>query len=126
MEAAAPRGLPHDPIDVRMAAVRVFLPESHRVATSGRTIGLNGGPPDFPGGTAGDAIQRLLLAALDDTQTQTGVQGTFDDVPYQEPRVCDMAALVFAKRWPGKYTFQWSASITARDVQVATIRRLAK
>jgi hypothetical protein len=87
---------------------------------------LNGGPAELPVGTAGRAIQRLLVAALDDNQTQTGVQGTYDDVSYQEPRVCDMAALVFAKRWPAKYTFHWSANITERDVQIATIRRLTK
>jgi hypothetical protein len=123
---ALARELAHDPIDVRMAAVKVFLPESHHVATSGRTIGLNGGPQQLPGGTAGIAIQRLLVAALDDSQAQTGVQGTYDDVSYREPRVCDMAALVFAKRWPNTYSFQWSASVTARDVQISTIRRLVK
>jgi len=123
---ALARRLADDPIDVRMAAVKVFLPESHHVVTSGRAIGLNGGPAQLPGGTAGIAIQRLLLAALDDTGTQTGVQGTYDEVAYQEPRVCDMAALVFAKRWPDKYRFQWSASTTARDAQIAIIRALLK
>ncbi len=77
---------------------------------------------DLPGKRAAAAIERLLRAALDDKGQRVGLKGTYDDVSYSDPRVCDMAALVFSQRWPVKYQFHWSENITERDSQIEVIR----
>ena len=115
---ALARNLRQAPLDVRMSAVGVFLgPETGQI-----NVMLNGGPATLPGGEAGLSIERLLVSALDDTEQKTGMKGTAGDVSYAEPRVCDMAALVFATRWPAMYSFRWSMDLRERDTQIAAIR----
>jgi hypothetical protein len=78
--------------------------------------------PTLPGGPAGAAIEHLLRAALDDQGQRVGLKGTYDDVSYAGPRVCDMAAFVFARRWPQQFRFTWPAGLAERDAQIAVIR----
>ena len=109
------------PLDVRLAAVGVFLgPDTGHI-----DIYLNGGPRTLPDGDAGRAIERMLLAALDDSEQRTSKTGTINGVTWSDPRVCDMAALVLATRWPEKYRFPWSRDLSERDVHIAAIRRAA-
>jgi hypothetical protein len=81
---------------------------------------LGGLPP--PGGPAGAAVERLLGVALDDRGQRVGLKGTYDDVSYADPRVCDTAAFVLSRRWPQQNRFTWPASLAERDAQIAVIR----
>jgi hypothetical protein len=103
-----------------------------RVAT-GLTMQSGNEPPEnqfvdadianLPEGAGGAAIERLLLAALDDTEQRLGMKGTYNEASYEDPRICDMAALVLSMRWPGKYAFNWSPSAAERDAQIAVAKR---
>jgi hypothetical protein len=77
----------------------------------------------FPAGAVGAAIQDVLRHALDDRAPRPGQEGTFERVAIKDPRVCDLAAIVFATRWPERHTFRWSTNVEERDAQIANIRR---
>lgn len=111
------------PVDVRFALVRAFLPLPKRGSViTGRTIVVPEDIANLPGGEAGAAIERALGAALDDKGQQQGLKGDYNGIAFEDPRVCDMAALVFSERWPEKYQFHWSANIAERDSQIEVIR----
>ncbi len=112
-----------DPIDVRLAVVKVFLPRKQG-GTSGPVVILNGELPTLPGGPAGVAIERLLGVALDDKEPRVGLKGNYGDVTFTDPRVCDMAALTMSERWPQIYAFRWSDSVRERDAQIEKIRTI--
>jgi hypothetical protein len=76
----------------------------------------------LPAGAAGAAIERLLVASLDDRERRLSMNGTYDEAIFTDPRVCDMAALTLSKRWPEKYTFHWSADAADCDAQIDKIR----
>lgn len=76
----------------------------------------------LPAGEAGAAIERLLVFALDDTKRRAGMKGNFDEADYEDPRVCDFAALVLSRRWPEKYRFHWAADPAECDAQISTLR----
>ena len=101
-----------------MSAVAVFL----RAETGFINVRLNGGPVSLPGGDAGRAIERLLVAALDDREQIVGKTVSINDQSYVDPRVNDLAALVLATRWPARFSFRWSAAQPERDAQIARIR----
>jgi hypothetical protein len=112
------------PVDVRLAAVMVYLPWPRAAGQSseGKGVSARGDIKDLPGGSAGSAIERLLIAALDDKDQRLNLRGDYDEVSYKDPRICDMAALVLAKRWPEKYPFTWSATDMERDAQIALMK----
>ena len=117
------------PVDVRLAVVQTFLPPPVNAGSrtqsgtgSSLTLMARADMPTLPGGAAGAAIERLLRVALDDKRQRFGLKGTYDGVSYANPRVCDMAAFVFSRRWPEKYRFTWPASPAERDAQIAMIR----
>jgi hypothetical protein len=91
--------------------------ESDRSA-AGRTVGVA-----LPTGAASEAIERALLAALDDLEPRIGLKGSQDDLSCDDPRVCDMAALVLSRRWPQRHRFSGSAAVEERDNQIAAVRR---
>ena len=105
------------PVDVRLAVVEVFLPFPKRGGGGGlgKSVNVYADPNDYmvalPAGEAGAAIERLLAAALDDTERRVGREGDYNEFSYADPRICDMAALVLAQRWPKKYQFQWIGTI---------------
>jgi hypothetical protein len=125
-DVQALNALAHDlqdmPLEVRMSAVGVFL----RPDTGQINIMLNGGPVSLPNGPAGLAIQRLLIASLDDTEVIKDKRGTINDITYVDPRVCDLAALVLATRWPERFSFRWDANASARDSEIDVIRRTSR
>ena len=112
------------PVDVRLAVVWVFAPPpGHGSSISkGRSVNVDADISNRPGGEAGLAIERLLAAALDDPERRFGMRGDFYEASYEDPRVCDMAAIVLAKRWPDKYPFRWAANSAECDVQIARLR----
>jgi hypothetical protein len=111
------------PVDVQIAVVMVFLRGVNQgMSASGASVGAYSEEPELPGGEAGLAIDRLLAAALDQTGQRFNMKGNFDATVYEDPRVCDLAAFALARRWPQKYQFQWSGTVTERDAQIAVIR----
>jgi hypothetical protein len=116
--------MPKTPVDVRLAVVQVFLPFGN-YSESGAGVSVNTDEADLPripGGKAGAAVESLLVSALDDKGRRVGMQGTYNDASYKDPRVCDMAALVLSKRWPDKYQFHWAANAADCDTQIAKLR----
>lgn len=64
-----------------------------------------------------DAIEKCLVAELDDTDERFGYSGGIDNTSFCAPRICDMVGWYLAKRWPKRYTFEISASLKTRDRQ---------
>jgi hypothetical protein len=64
----------------------------------------------------------MLVSALDDTDRRHGLKWDFNEVSTDNPRICDVAALVLSTRWPEKYRFQWVKNPTEADAQIAKIR----
>ena len=113
------------PVDVRLAVVKVFLPAAKGhggFSGIGPIVSVRGDIPKLPAGEAGRAIERLLATALDDRERRFGLKGTYNQFSYSDPRVCDVAALVLSGRWPEKYRFEWSATSTECDAQIAGMR----
>jgi hypothetical protein len=109
---------------VRIAAVRAFMPAGAGGWTAdGDAISLNGVIDSLPTGRPGASIVRLLRAALDDREAQNNVTMSFGSDQLRNPRVCDVAAMVFAMRWPDRYQFHWGASTAQRDTEIEVIRR---
>jgi hypothetical protein len=114
------------PVEVRLAAVTVFLPWPHAAGefSTGPGVPVRGDIAEFPGGAVGTAIEQLLIGLLSDRDPRKGLTGNYDEASYTDPRICDMAAMVLSKRWPDKYAFTWSESDADRDSQIA--RQLAR
>ncbi len=104
--------------DRRVAIISAFERGSFSVISSGGGSGLW---PDQSEGSkkaaVENAIERLLVAALDDTQQHDGMSGSWGDTSFRDPRVCDLAALVLAGRLPQKYQFDLSGNLIERDRQ---------
>ncbi len=115
--------------DVRFAIVELYMPfgGSKRVLDNGRGAMLSMGVfpntgQNLPGGVAGAAAaEQFLGVALDDTRT-VPMQGEYPGVIFHAPRVCDMAALALARRWPAKYQFTWTVEDADRNRQIAAIK----
>lgn len=121
------RGIERAPVDARLAVVRAFLPQGNGGGSwTGRAISLTGlpvgGSRKLPTDAASAAIERLLVAALDDTARRYDMRGSWNGITWEDPRIADMAALVLSTRWPAKYRFQWLADARQCDVQIAAMR----
>ncbi len=120
------RGLREAPIDVRVAVVNAFfvcMEMTREVpATGPHVVSVNANIPQLPGGAADAAIERLLVSSLDDTEKRIGMKGHWNDVSWENPRICDVAAFVLSRRWPEKYQFQWSANAPKADSQIESMR----
>ena len=65
-----------------------------------------------------EAIEKTLVAALEDTEERNGMSGTQYGQSFSDPRICDMAGCVLALRWPARYnTIDLSAPLKERDRQ---------
>lgn len=121
-------------VDTRVAIVQAFMPPEQSggsaSARDGRSpnlvMAVRGEMTRLPDGPAGAAIERLLTTALDDTETRAGYSRKVDELSYKDPRVCDIAAMVFAFRWPDQFQFRWSEDVAQRDVQIDAIRKALK
>jgi len=121
------QGIERTPVDARLAVVRAFLPSGNGGGSwSGRAISLTGlpvgGVPQQLSGAAGAAIERLLVAELDDTARRYDMKESWNGITWQDPRIADMAALVLSTRWPAKYRFQWVTDARQCDMQIAAMR----
>jgi hypothetical protein len=66
-------------------------------------------------GAALDAIEKLLVETLEDTEERTGLSGSRNGRSFSDPRVCDFAAVALASLFPSKYVFDLDESLPARD-----------
>ena len=108
------------PVDVRLAIVQVSLPwlKNGGMSAIGRSVHVDADIQKLPAGAASTRrSSACALSALDDPTPRLKMQGNYNEVAYEDPRICDMAALVLSKRWPDKYRFQWVANEAERDAQ---------
>jgi hypothetical protein len=112
------------PVDVQLAVVMVFVrgAKNQSMFAHGSTVSSDTERRALPEGEAGLAIDRLLVAALDQTGQRLKMEGNIDGTAYRDPRVCDLAAFVLARRRPQKFQFQWSGTVAERDAQIAIMR----
>lgn len=115
------------PVDARLAVVRAFLPSGNGGGSwGGRAISLTGlsvgGIREPLAGPVAAAIERLLVASLDDTARRFDMRESWNGITWEDPRIADMAALVLSTRWPAKYRFQWVADVRQCDLQIAAMR----
>lgn len=67
------------------------------------------------------AIEKLLVAELEDTEERTGSGGSWAGQSYQDPRVCDFAGMVLWMRGAERFPFELGADQPTRDRQRFTI-----
>jgi hypothetical protein len=71
---------------------------------------------------ASDAVERLLVSELDDTERRFGMEREFSEAAVLDPRVCDVAAHALSSLWPEKYRFRWEFTSTKCDAEIAGMR----
>jgi hypothetical protein len=106
-------------VDRRIAIISAFG-SSHMLSVM--SSGLGGGLRTGESGPAQKAevekaVERLLVAALDDAEAREGMSGSWDGKSFQDPRVCDFAGHILAQRLPKKYVFDLSAPLGEREQQ---------
>jgi hypothetical protein len=68
--------------------------------------------------------EELTVTALEDRTVRLGMNSTYGDVTFQDPRVCDFAVYSLSKRWSHRYHFSWAATRLERDVQITQSRNV--
>jgi hypothetical protein len=117
------------PVRLRMAVVSSF--------GSSRTLSVlsTGGPGSLNpgGGDARDnpkavraAVTDLLIAALDDTDEEVGVSGTWDGKRFTDPRICDVAGHVLNQLEPEAYPFDLSAPLPRRNRGIVELKNVCR
>jgi hypothetical protein len=81
-----------------------------------------------PGSVMDRKIEEILAELLRVTDRQVGLSGgrSMPDgtsVSYSDPRICDMAALEMASRWPDRYHFNPSDPTQTRDRAIVGIEK---
>ncbi len=112
------------PVDVRLAILQAFLPATKNASCwpIGRSIHVSSDIKRPPDGEAGVILERLIMSALADTTRRFAMKGRYGEVSYEDPRICDLAALVLSQLWPERYTFRWVADAAECDSQILPIR----
>ena len=64
-----------------------------------------------------NAIEEILVNTLDDTEELPGMTGLANMKTVYDPRICDLAGYFLAQRWPNRYVFDLSPSLSVRDRQ---------
>lgn len=116
--AALGEGLRERPLDVRLAVVEAFSGRGSFVSFStgeGAPGGARGGGEVGP--ETRDAIEKLLVECLEDTEARTGMSGSWNGKSYHDPRVCDFAGFMLNERWPDRFEFDLGESQVVRDRQ---------
>jgi hypothetical protein len=119
---ALERDMPAAPVHVRLAVVEVFQKTSFNGGGIGPMVSLREHVEKLPGGEAKAAIERLLVAALDDKERCFGPERNYPKASFKDPRVCDAAAFVLVTWWPERYSLQWPARPAECDLQIAKMR----
>lgn len=128
-EPAAIRALGKDlarrPLELRVAVLESFGRGGVRFETGER--GFSPGKAREPESEAKkkawlEAIEDLLIAALDDETERTGHSGSWNGKEYSDPRVCDIAGEILTSDWPDRYAFDLSGVLADRDRQIAAMK----
>jgi WD40 repeat protein len=69
-----------------------------------------------------EAIEDVLVSALDDETERTGVSGSWGGKSFSDPRICDTAGHLLWSRSPERYVFDLSGSLADRDRQRAAMK----
>jgi hypothetical protein len=110
-------------IDARFDVAWEFLPDSGVVTHFPILPGLVSGPDAPPAEAVDAAIERLLLGFLRDKAKGRIILTSYQEKDVSKPRVCDVAAMALAARWPQRYQFDPSARLAARDAAIAAMAR---
>jgi hypothetical protein len=110
------------PVELRLAIISSLgSADNLSYISVGHHTGISAGK-DEPKGIQEDeavlaAVEALLVFALKDTEEQLGMSGCWNDKPFCDPRICDVAARILVQRWPGRYEFNPTAPLSIRDRQ---------
>jgi hypothetical protein len=106
------------PVDLRETVVKSFAEDEtpNLFSTEARgplppTDAARRDPPE----RVRAAIERLLVAALDDTEERVGMGGVWGRKRFSDPRICDMAGHVLNLLAPRRYPFDLEAPLAERD-----------
>ncbi len=110
------KNLDKQPVDLRMAVVRAFAHDA-RATESSSSAPETRSDPKFE-----RAVEDFLVSMLDDSEARYGQSGSWDEAHYADPRICDMAAFFLSRRWPQKYSFNWSTISTECDPQIIKLK----
>jgi len=113
------------PVDRRLTIVSAFgtTHGSGRGQSSSGGTGLlfsSGWEPASDEITA--TVEELLINALDDMQERRGIRMQFGSTSLDDPRICDVAGLILADRWPNRYQFDFEAAQPVRNRQRITLK----
>lgn len=100
------------PVAVRFELATAFGTSEQSVSYSGIGAGVSLNVPDeLPVMDAEHekVIESLLINAMADPSRRVGLAGNWDGYEFEDPRICDVAGFVLAKRLPDKYSFDPSA-----------------
>jgi hypothetical protein len=125
--AALAKDLRKRPVDLRLAVVSAFG-ESHFLGV----VAAAGGAALRPGENRAsrisepvrEAIEELLIAALDDREERAGMSGTWNGKSFSDPRVCDLAGHVLHQFLPDRYSFDLSAPLEQRDRNLVELKNV--
>ena len=94
-----------------------FVRELHTGDRAGEWRGGRQGDAEEISDGLAAAIEALLSSALHDTASFERMSGTWDGIRFSDPRICDLAAHVLARRWPDRYQFDLVAGAAEREAQ---------
>lgn len=100
----------------RLAIVSAFGSYNFELTSNGEGVNPGTGVKGSSGKVR-QAIETLLIGALQDTEEHLGISGSWDGKPFDDPRVCDIAGHVLNSQWPDDFQFDLSASFFERDQQ---------
>jgi hypothetical protein len=117
------RGLRRRPLDLRLAVVSAFAEEGitkvFAKGGGGKTQPEAGG--DHPEKIRA-AVERFLLAALDDTEKKTNYYMSWNGKSISDPRICDITGHVLHQLDPTRHPFDLGAPQAARDRSILALK----
>jgi hypothetical protein len=111
-------GLRECPVALRVSVISAFAERHNYSSATDGGFGLN--MSETQNGQSEQstaAIERLLVASLEDTEQRMGMSGSWGNKSFEDPRICDIAGHVLSQRLPAKYPFDLGASQKQRERQ---------
>jgi hypothetical protein len=126
IEALA-RGLDERAVDLRLSVVSRFGEGGHlSVVTKGGGGMLNPGSRRDNAKAVRGAVEKVLLAALDDTEERTGMSGSWNGKSFSDPRICDIAGHVLNQLDPKLYPFDLEVPLAKRNRSVLALKNVLR
>ena len=120
---ALAKDLRNRPLRLRVAVIDSFR-EPPTLKNSASASGEESKNPKKNAEAVAEAITDLLVAALDDTDEETGASGSRDGKAFSDPRICDLAGHMLHERDPARYSFDLSGSLGARNRSIIEIKNM--